>query len=157
MACRPASGSRCGRQFGCGAACPSPPPPGITCLHLQEVPDEEWKDGRGVRWDHADVARLLDVAQASLQETSARLKLDVLLVRKDRAIGIIPNPSRAAAGRAGAAGYGAGAHIPYEALEEVALAVQVRQRPPACPLPLPLPSAPLTLHPSAPSMAARRR
>jgi len=96
------------------------------------------------------VFRLLDVAQASLQvsrghttcplahdrpsvcalaspapqETSARLKLDVLLIRKERAIGIIPNPGKA--GSTAGAGYGSGAHIPYEALEEVALAVQVR-------------------------------
>jgi hypothetical protein len=38
-------------------------------VFLRELPDEAWKDGRGVRWDHADVQRLLDAAEGALRET----------------------------------------------------------------------------------------
>lgn len=37
------------------------PPDGIAPrVYLREIPDDEWKDGRGVRWDHEMVKALLD-------------------------------------------------------------------------------------------------
>lgn len=79
---------------------------------LQEVPDEDWKDFRGVRWDHGEVSKLLDTAQHVLQETSRDLNLDVTIIRKDRAVGVI------------AADPAAAARLSYEVLEELALSVQ---------------------------------
>lgn len=101
-------------------------------VHLRELPDELWKDGRGVRWDHDDVARLLDAAEASLTDCAARLGLDVLVIRKERAVGIISNPHPAGSGAAPSASPAPGAALPgayagrltYETLEEVALTVQ---------------------------------
>jgi IMP and pyridine-specific 5'-nucleotidase len=78
---------------------------------LVEVPAEAWKRHRGVRWEPMQVSRLLDTAQAALAETSAALGLDVLLIRKERAVGIV---SRNASGPP----------ISYEDLEECTLAVQ---------------------------------
>lgn len=107
------------------------PPDGLSPrVHLRELPDEVWKDGRGVRWDHEDVARLLDAAEASLTDCAARLGLDVLVIRKERAVGIISNPhpnqaASAAASTPGAALPGAYAgRLTYETLEEVAITVQ---------------------------------
>lgn len=80
-------------------------------VHLVEVPHEEWKDFRGVRWDHSQVQKLLDTAENSLRTTSADLDLDVLVIRKERAVGIVP---RSAVSRP----------LSYEVLEEAALGVQ---------------------------------
>ena len=117
---------------------------------LREVPGEAWKNGRGVRWDHAEVARLLDTAATSLVACAERLGLEVLVVRKPRAVGIIERP-RSTATREAAAVVGVpatatvattshvidvvapsrttpyGGHtrgITFEVLEEVALGVQ---------------------------------
>jgi IMP and pyridine-specific 5'-nucleotidase len=81
-------------------------------VYLEEVPGEEWKRFRGVRWDHDAVVATLDVAEASLRESIAALDLDVLLVRKERAVGILP---RTATG---------GRVLSYEVLEELTLAAQ---------------------------------
>lgn len=76
---------------------------------LVALPDHVWKDGRGVRWDHADIVALLDRAEACLRETAAALGLDINIIRKERAVGMIRvQKSRFA----------------YEVLEEVAFAVQ---------------------------------
>ena len=113
-------------------------------VKLMEVPDSEWKDGRGVRWDHADVARLLDAAEASLRETAARLGLRVTVVRKERAVGIVADSHAASSASLvaavageehGSGAYGRGAHISYEALEEAALAVQAALAKSAIPVP----------------------
>lgn len=98
-------------------------PDGLTpTISLQSVPDDEWKDGRGVRWDHHQVQELLDCAEACLKKTAELLNLDVLVIRKKRAVGIIQNPA-ATASVAGV--YGSqGGKLTYEVLEECALAVQ---------------------------------
>jgi len=83
---------------------------------LEELPAEAWKAHRGVRWNHASVSALLDAAQGELEERARALRLEVDVVRKERAVGVV-----ASAGSASAA-----ARLTYENLEELALAVQAR-------------------------------
>jgi IMP and pyridine-specific 5'-nucleotidase len=82
-------------------------------VYLEEVSPQVWKDYRGVRWDHGDIAKLLDTAEESLRTAAAALNLDVLVVRKERAVGIVAR-SPASAHR-----------LTYEVLEECALATQI--------------------------------
>jgi IMP and pyridine-specific 5'-nucleotidase len=79
---------------------------------LFEVPGAEWKAHRGERWDPAAVTAALDVAEDSLRATAAALGIDVAVVRKERAVGVVPRSSDSA--RA----------LSYEVLEELALAAQ---------------------------------
>jgi hypothetical protein len=81
-------------------------------VSLEQIEDEEWKAFRGVRWDHAEVASMLDVAESALRHTLGALRLGAhsLLVRKERAVGVVAKPG--------------GAHLSYEVLEELALATQ---------------------------------
>jgi IMP and pyridine-specific 5'-nucleotidase len=88
---------------------------------LEELNPESWKPYRGVRWDHGEVQRLLDVAEMALRENSAALGLDVLVVRKERAVGIITAPP---AGGGAAAAATAASRLSYEVLEEITFAVQ---------------------------------
>ena len=46
-------------------------------VFLEELPGSAWKNGRGVRWDHGEVQRLLDAAEASLRESGERRELCV--------------------------------------------------------------------------------
>ena len=91
---------------------------------LEEVDSRVWKDGRGVRWSHSDVSRLLDSAEVCLRRCAERLELDVLIIRKERSVGIIADPS-ADAHVPGAYG---GTRLTYEVLEEVALTLQAHLR-----------------------------
>ena len=86
--------------------------PATFRVFLEEVPGEQWKRFRGVRWDRDAVVATLDVAEAALRECIASLDLDVLLVRKERAVGVLPK--NASGGRA----------LSYEVLEELTLAAQ---------------------------------
>ena len=79
---------------------------------LQELPGAEWKQHRGVRWDHGAVAAVLDVAASELLAGARVLNLDILLVRKERAVGAV------------AANAAAAERLSYEVLEELALCVQ---------------------------------
>ena len=81
-------------------------------VRFRMVPPEEWKDGRGVRWPHEKVGDLLDKAEACLVETATRLGLDVRVIRKERAVGIVR------------ADESEGSRLPYEVLEEISLATQ---------------------------------
>lgn len=94
-------------------------------VSLREVPDAAWKDGRGVRWSHRQVDDLLDAAEGALRAAAGELNLDVLVIRKPRAVGIVPRPmAPGGGGGGGAARYASGRRVSYETLEEVALRVQ---------------------------------
>ena len=103
-------------------------------IHLREVPDVLWKDGRGVRWNQRSVQELLDAAERGLRDAAADLNLDVLVIRKPRAVGIIPRPLQAGSAAAATSSgkvsavvrpYISGSRtISYEMFEEVALRVQ---------------------------------
>lgn len=80
-------------------------------VRLEEVDARAWKDGRGVRWKHSAVARLLDSAEGCLKRCAEQLELDVLIIRKERAVGIIADPSAGSAPVPGAYG---GTRLTYE-------------------------------------------
>ncbi|ETV66923.1 hypothetical protein, variant [Aphanomyces astaci] len=78
-------------------------------VSLRVVDPVEWKDGRGQRWDQAEVDQLLDQAQSTLEEMVALLDMPAKILRKERAVGIY-NPTNK--------------RFVYENLEEIALTVQ---------------------------------
>ncbi len=63
-------------------------------VFLEQVEDEAWKAFRGVRWEHAAVGAMLDVAEATLRRTLGTLRLHAssLLIRKERAVGVVARP-----------------------------------------------------------------
>lgn len=78
--------------------------------YLRAVPRSEWLTPEMAAWSEADIAALLDDAEAALRECVKGLNLPATVMRKDRAVGIIPEPE--------------GARIPRESLEETVLVVQ---------------------------------
>ncbi|KAK3695548.1 imp-specific 5'-nucleotidase-like protein [Podospora appendiculata] len=77
---------------------------------LSPVPRARWLTPEMATWDQHDIASLLDVAEAALRDCIKSLNLPATIMRKDRAVGIIPlTPDL---------------RIPRESLEEVVLVVQ---------------------------------
>ncbi|BDA49790.1 IMP-specific 5'-nucleotidase 1 [Coccomyxa sp. Obi] len=76
-------------------------------MRLQFVPDEDWKSPAMMSWAADDIARLLSDAERVLTETAHRLRLPVTVVRKERAVGVVPQVPTV-----------------YEVLEEMAITVQ---------------------------------
>ncbi|OQR82490.1 IMP-specific 5'-nucleotidase [Achlya hypogyna] len=79
-------------------------------VSLRVVPGREWKDGRGERWDQAEVDALLDVAEKVLREMVDTFQMTAAVLRKERAIGIYNTSTTK--------------RLCYENLEETALTVQ---------------------------------
>ena len=77
---------------------------------LAPVPRERWLTPEMMAWDERDIAQLLDVAEAALRDCIKSLNLPATLMRKDRAVGIIPTTPDL--------------RIPRESLEETVLVVQ---------------------------------
>ncbi|KAK0753587.1 IMP-specific 5-nucleotidase [Schizothecium vesticola] len=77
---------------------------------LAPVPRERWLTPEMAAWNERDIEQLLDVAEAALRDCIKSLNLPAELMRKDRAVGIIPMPPD---GR-----------LPRESLEETVLVVQ---------------------------------
>lgn len=61
---------------------------------LKHVPRKDWLLEEMVLWQDSDVAELLDVAEVALRECMANMRLDAQLLRKERAVGIIPLPGK---------------------------------------------------------------
>lgn len=57
---------------------------------LRLVPREEWLLKEMLAWHEADIKELLDLAEASLKDTVRNFRMEALVVRKERAVGIIP-------------------------------------------------------------------
>ncbi|KAK3365138.1 imp-specific 5'-nucleotidase-like protein [Lasiosphaeria ovina] len=77
---------------------------------LAPVPRDQWLTPEMASWDDRDITELLDVAEVALQNSIKSLNLPATLMRKDRAVGIIPlSPD---------------IRIPRESLEETVLVVQ---------------------------------
>lgn len=57
---------------------------------LEFVPDDEWKTPDMLSWTLADIQYTLDHAQHTLTEAAAGLKLPVQVIRKERAVGVVP-------------------------------------------------------------------
>lgn len=77
---------------------------------LRPVPRAEWLTPEMAAWSEADIAALLDDAEAALRECVKGMNLPAALMRKDRAVGIVPDPPNV--------------RIPRESLEETVLVTQ---------------------------------
>ncbi|KAI0600737.1 IMP-specific 5-nucleotidase [Biscogniauxia sp. FL1348] len=77
---------------------------------LAPVPREQWLTAEMAAWSDTSIAALLDVAEAALRDCIKTLNLPASLMRKDRAVGIIPSDPKV--------------RIPRESLEETVLVVQ---------------------------------
>ena len=76
---------------------------------LEFVLDSEWKSPCMMSWNDQDIENLLTSAESMLLDGAARLRMPVNVIRKERAVGVIPQ----------------GPTI-YEVLEDLAIAVQTR-------------------------------
>jgi IMP and pyridine-specific 5'-nucleotidase len=77
---------------------------------LAPVPRSRWLTAEMAAWSEPDIAALLDVAESALRDCVKTMNLPATLVRKDRAVGIIPRTPDI--------------RIPRESLEETVLVVQ---------------------------------
>lgn len=57
---------------------------------LRMIPREDWVLKEMLLWSDADVVELLDIAEASLRDTVKNMRMNATIVRKERAVGIIP-------------------------------------------------------------------
>jgi len=57
---------------------------------LRLIPREEWLLKEMMLWTEDDITELLDIAEASLKDTVRNMRMEATVVRKDRAVGIIP-------------------------------------------------------------------
>lgn len=77
---------------------------------LSPVPRERWLTAEMASWSDSGISALLDVAEAALRDCIKNMHLPATLMRKDRAVGIIPRDPTV--------------RIPRESLEETVLVVQ---------------------------------
>lgn len=77
---------------------------------LAPVPRPEWLTPDMAAWSEIEITALLDVAESALRDCVRTMNLPALIVRKDRAVGIVPNPPEI--------------QIARESLEETVLVVQ---------------------------------
>ncbi|KAK2624838.1 hypothetical protein QTJ16_006031 [Diplocarpon rosae] len=77
---------------------------------LQHLPRRSWILPSMSTWTQATITTLLDLAESSLRECVQNLSLQATILRKERAVGIIPSLP--------------GAKFPRESLEETVLVVQ---------------------------------
>lgn len=56
---------------------------------LRYLPKETWMSDDMLAWADDDIKRLLDHAEALLVETATRLNVDVSVIRKERAVGVV--------------------------------------------------------------------
>jgi IMP and pyridine-specific 5'-nucleotidase len=76
---------------------------------LKLVPKNEWLLDEMLLWEDSDISQLLDIAEASLRDTAKNMRLQGHIIRKDRAVGIVPKE---------------GVKFHREALEETVLIAQ---------------------------------
>lgn len=77
---------------------------------LAPVPRSEWLTPDMAAWSETDINALLDLAESALRDCVRTMNLPAIIVRKDRAVGIIPDPPET--------------RIARESLEETVLVVQ---------------------------------
>lgn len=77
---------------------------------LAQVPRSQWLTPEMASWSESDITALLDVAESALRDCIRSMNLPARLIRKDRAVGIIPDPPHI--------------QIARESLEETVLVVQ---------------------------------
>jgi IMP and pyridine-specific 5'-nucleotidase len=76
---------------------------------LKLVPKDEWLLDEMKLWTEDDIQSLLDLAEGTLKDCIKSLNMDAAIIRKERAVGIIPS---------------SGQRFPREALEETVLVTQ---------------------------------
>ncbi|KAJ3478807.1 hypothetical protein NLG97_g8477 [Lecanicillium saksenae] len=59
---------------------------------LAQVPRAQWLTPEMASWSESDIDALLDVAETALRDCIRSMNLPARLIRKDRAVGIIPDP-----------------------------------------------------------------
>lgn len=59
---------------------------------LAPVPRADWLTPEMASWSETDITALLDVAESALRDCIRTMNLPARLIRKDRAVGIIPDP-----------------------------------------------------------------
>ncbi|KAF2000021.1 IMP-specific 5'-nucleotidase-like protein 1 [Amniculicola lignicola CBS 123094] len=59
---------------------------------LKYVPRKDWLLEEMLLWQESDITELLDIAEASLRDTVKNMRMEAIIVRKERAVGIIPQP-----------------------------------------------------------------
>ncbi|KAF2268100.1 IMP-specific 5'-nucleotidase-like protein 1 [Lojkania enalia] len=59
---------------------------------LKLVSRNDWLLPEMTLWQESDIKELLDIAEASLRDTVKNMRMEATVVRKDRAVGIIPQP-----------------------------------------------------------------
>ena len=57
---------------------------------LEKIPREEWQLADMRKWKEEDIQHLLDIAESSLLESVDIMRLKAIVVRKERAVGIVP-------------------------------------------------------------------
>ncbi|KAF2712444.1 IMP-specific 5'-nucleotidase-like protein 1 [Pleomassaria siparia CBS 279.74] len=57
---------------------------------LKFVPRKDWLLDEMLLWSESDITELLDLAEASLRDTVKNMRMQAMIVRKDRAVGIVP-------------------------------------------------------------------
>ena len=58
--------------------------------HLKFVQDEFWKTKDMLEWLEEDIEQLLNDAELALKSAAARLRVPVDIIRKPRAVGVLP-------------------------------------------------------------------
>lgn len=61
---------------------------------LKYVPRAEWLLKEMVLWQEADITELLDIAEVALRDCVKNMRLEAEVLRKERAVGIVPLPGR---------------------------------------------------------------
>lgn len=59
---------------------------------LRMIPREQWLLEEMLLWQETDITELLDIAEASLKDTVRNMRMEAVVVRKERAVGIVPKP-----------------------------------------------------------------
>ena len=106
-------GGECNYLFRCGAN-----------ARLTEVPSREWLP-EAEHWSAEEIRSLLDTAESCIRSTMASLKLRGRVLRKERAVGLIPGGKEGKKREPTGSG---GKSIRRELLDEVCLAVQEELR-----------------------------
>ena len=57
---------------------------------LEKIPREEWQLEEMREWKEEEIQHLLDIAESSLRESIDTMRLKAMVVRKERAVGIVP-------------------------------------------------------------------
>ncbi|KAF2500175.1 IMP-specific 5'-nucleotidase-like protein 1 [Lophium mytilinum] len=76
---------------------------------LKFVPRKDWLLDEMLLWEESDITELLDVAEVALRDCVKNLRLSAQILRKERAVGIIPTE---------------GVKFPRESLEETVMVTQ---------------------------------